>query len=343
MSHIVDQRVTGLKSNMLSLKFRSPLQNNYHEESHTITKLKRCIKIAYPKNAKKLKTKFPYVLYFQPAGDHGMIGQNSDDNSSLKHVMNNLIDLGIAIVFLVPFQDDTYYCMVDGGGYEFQCNNTPNTQCWEGSIDHEYLVETMHLIYHHAFLDFDRIMVIGYSAGAQMTSLAMDKFPSSKFDNISFPTIKGAVIIAGGSQFCYAYDASQKLPIPFEPCIDPKYRLCCPRRVVEESYRGKKSCASHPPTLLCQTENDNWADPNASVFYFEEMKRCGGKAALIRTNGSYHGLTSAQIQPMTSFICNIFNISVPYNLPQSHNNNMYLMLFFGILIVFIIRSILMKR
>jgi len=281
----------------------------YDETLFHVTKDAREIRIAVPRGT---TTPRPYVLYFQPSGDYGMKGGGLLDFSALKSVLHTLVSQGIVIVFLSAYTDDTYFCMVDGGGYDFNCNATKDTTCWSTGKDKTYLDAAMLIINKFSSVSYDDMIVLGYSAGAQMVSLAVDKFPDMRVsETLRYPNIRGAILVAGGSQFCYAYEYNTdrtKLPAPFQECIDPKIRLCCPKGVTEQRFVDARNCASRPPTLLCQTKNDSFADPNASIYYYETVERCGGPVAIVRTDGFKHGMTSEHAPYAVGFIINIFKV-----------------------------------
>ena len=72
--------------------------------------------------------------------------------------------------------------------------------------------------------DLHNIHMFGYSAGANMVSRMINEFPSLKYtlDNktyTSFPPIKAAELLAGGSYHCYADNT-----------------LTCPKNGMEQYY-----------------------------------------------------------------------------------------------------------
>tara|TARA_B110000046_G_scaffold11845_1_gene11743 strand:+ start:259 stop:666 length:408 start_codon:yes stop_codon:yes gene_type:complete len=126
-----------------------------------------------------------------------------------------------------------------------------------------------------------------------MASLIVDQQVS-----IGFPEIAGLILIAGGSQLCYAYNDGP-LPAPFAPCYDESLG-CCPRGITEARFMNSKE--THPPTLLCQAVDDEWADINASIFYFDTLKNRNQAAAIITAKGRHHGIISGQINPVVTFV-----------------------------------------
>lgn len=254
--------------------------------------------------------KLPVVLFFQPSGDFGITGSGDKDKSALKSSFNYLINKNICIVFLYPDPDDTWYYMNDNNFNDsFTCkNDIPNgISCWNSSDnpDLRYLQKTMDILYTDKDLDLNKMVIIGYSAGAQMVSNAIGEFPLLKtLSNKSFPNIKAAFIIAGGSQYCYAYKDVNNPPDIFLPCIDKKTRLCCPRDTTEKNFMtGKCSSDIHPPTFLFQTENDAWADPNASNHYFDSCKKFNLKCGkIIAKNQTNHGLVRNQMKIFINLI-----------------------------------------
>lgn len=277
---------------------------NYNNKTIQINKRK--VEITKPKS---FNNKLPVILYFQPSGDYGITGSGDKDKSALKSSLNYLINKNISIVFLYPDQNDTWYAMNDGVNYNFKCINdlSNGITCWNSkdNPDLPYLQKMMDILYSDKDLDLNKMVVIGYSAGAQMVSNAIGEFPLLKtLSNKSFPNIKAAFIIAGGSQYCYAYKDINNPPDIFLPCIDKKTRFCCPRDTTEKNFMtGKLSNDKHPPTFLFQTENDGWADPNASNHYFDSCKKFNLKCGkIIAKNQTNHGLVRNQMKIFINLI-----------------------------------------
>lgn len=272
----------------------------------TILINKRKVDITKPKS---FNNKLPIILYFQPSSDYGITGSGDKDKSALKSSLNYLINKNISIVFLYPDPNDTWYSMNDGVNYNFNCINdlSNGITCWNSkdNPDLSYLQKTIDILYSDKDLDLNKMVVIGYSAGAQMVSNAIGEFPLLKtLSNKSFPNIKAAFIIAGGSQYCYAYKDVNNPPDIFLPCIDKKIRLCCPRDTTEKNFMtGKLNNDKHPPTFLFQTENDGWADPNASNHYFDSCKKFNLKCGkIISKNQTNHGLVRNQMKIFINLI-----------------------------------------
>ena len=283
------------------------------------------------------KNGFPFVLYFQPEGDEGILPSISspgehDKDPSLKKTLIKLCELGIAVVMVLvdpnaPY-GDTYYIMEDGGGYNWnpqkkeysdKCpyDNESIYTCWNspnGKLEKQYLEDLFTYLSTNKSIDLSKMVLLGYSAGSQMVSLAIDQFPSLKYDNNNknFPTILAGVMIAGGSQYCYAYNTdihdTKSLPVPFKNCPDPVCRFCCPENITEKRFLTKAvggsgdSYSKHPPMLLCQTINDKYADTHAAFNYYETMIKNNGEAAIVIGDGNNHGLISCQISPVLAFI-----------------------------------------
>merc|ERR1711982_101962 len=105
-----------------------------------------------------------------------------------------------------------------------------------------------------------------------MVSRSINNFPTMRttVSKQPFPKIKAAIMIAGGSYFCYSYWDTP--PANFLPCTDPDKAGCCPHNQTEASFdNGLISWEEHPPVLLLQTEHDDFADPQASKFYYDTM------------------------------------------------------------------------
>lgn len=288
------------------------LKNNFNVNKNTkyitdvpykkfFTKENRRYDILKPEGVNNL----PVMIYFQPGGEYGIMGENSNDNSALKQSLNILASTKkLCIIFLYPNPNNMWYWMEDGVNYNFKCKSTyspTNTNggiaCFEkGCPDDLYLSQVRNDITQDKTLNLNKMAVIGYSSGAQMTSLAI-----SKFKDLGFPNITVAVLIAGGAQYCYVYTAS--LPDIFKPCKNNNLG-CCPYNTLERSYMDNTNKMSkHPPTFLFQTENDNWADQNASINYYNSAVKFGvptGK--MIVLNSNYHGLVYTQANTFINII-----------------------------------------
>ena len=254
----------------------------------------------------------PILIYFQPARDYGIIGEGNKDNSALKQSLNILASTKkLCIIFLYPNPNDMWFWMEDGVNYDFKCKSTyslTNTNggiaCFEkGCPDDLYLSQIRDNIINDKSLNINKLAVIGYSAGAQMASFAI-----SKFKELGFPDIIVAILIAGGVQYCYAYYPNN-LPKIFKPCKN-KNIGCCPYNTLERSYMdGTYQMSEHPPTFLFQTENDFWADQNASINYYNSAVKFGvptGK--MIALNSNYHGLVYVQANAFINIIKRYLNI-----------------------------------
>jgi hypothetical protein len=143
------------------------------------------------------------------------------------------------------------------------------------------------------------IGVIGYSVGAQFVS-AMLEFSRDWQD---FPTISAAVIVAGGSLYCYAYEGdpsrTKNLPSLFYPCISPRPNCCgcCPVGLAERT-------TSKVPTLLVQSLQDAYADPQAAAKYMAAVQTTHPHRPVCMSydEGSRHGVTDCQVNQIIAFL-----------------------------------------
>lgn len=255
--------------------------------------------------------KLPVIIYFQPEGDYGLSGQGPHDYSALKSSLNFIIiNKKAAIVFLYPDPNDIWYYMNNGVNYDFDCSKAEtagvDVYCWNSTTnpDKAYLQKTIALLQKHNDLDLDHTVLLGYSAGAQMVSNAIGEFPfltTLGQGGKPFPEIKAAFMIGGGSQYCYAYEYIDSPPEIFLPCHN-KILQCCPQNTTEKNFMSDKesppklSSNEHPPTFLFQTEKDEYADSNASNYYFNSCIKFDFKCGKFITKGStYHGLVKNQM------------------------------------------------
>ena len=243
------------------------------------------------------------LWYAQPDGDYGMtqdmVANGSNLNEALRRAMIGVVNHEIAIVFIAPANtgtgENTWASYTDGYGYT--CERGSN-YCWNRgqNRDAPYLKESLAKARDPKYnLNLNSVVLMGYSSGAGMASLILEKQ-----EEISFPQISALILIAGGSHFCYAY-GSGSLPSQFVPCHDEN-KGCCPRNITEFRFDRPTPATMHPPTLLCQAKNDFYADVNASIFYFEKLKSDNQPAALITAEGSQHGLAPCQIESLITFV-----------------------------------------
>lgn len=255
-----------------------------------------------------------YMVYFQPAGDCGLYGNcHHTEGNPIRNVINYVVtELKMGLVSLQNSPIDSYYWMQDGVNYDFTCkDDISNGQtCWNDgdNPDYTFLEFVFNKIKNNPHFDYDNVVVMGYSAGAQMASAVMGIFPSLTFKNdakeiVKFPQVKAGFIVAGGSQYCYAYDLKKQnylnAPPPFQPCpkpLDPHYTWdCCCHNCTERAYMlGELDFKDHPPTVLLQTQRDHNANPDGSRRYFAACKDNGFECVRIVGKGRYHGIVKEQ-------------------------------------------------
>jgi hypothetical protein len=299
-----------------------------------------------------------YVVYFQPIGMCGLNGEcdgdlgSTEGNKAVTNVINWVVtNLKMAVVTLKPSPQDTWYWMEsynfnatkyprdkDNDPYNFECNKSDidnGKLCWnEGkNPDRHYLDEvftTLHRDYKDT-IDFKNVVFMGYSAGSQMVSASMSLFPSMNFtvggESVAYPQPKAAFMIAGGSQYCYAYDFKldrswhkdpdynyENAPAIYQDfggCKAPTAGFnwdCCPGYdIMEKRYMtGDLHYADHPPVVLLQAEQDSGATPRASINYYEAAVNNKVEATLITAKGHFHGLSPSQEYLMAKLIQHYF-------------------------------------
>tara|TARA_R110002074_G_scaffold367200_1_gene541261 strand:- start:5793 stop:6881 length:1089 start_codon:yes stop_codon:yes gene_type:complete len=321
--NLYDFKVNNINNNLFNTPIKYNNKLNYYNlntsKQYSIKYKNRNIWIDIPN--KLNKDKYPFVLYIQPEGENGVQKNNkgeskfsSSDTNPLHKCLNYLITQGIAVISLEPDPEDMWYWMRDGINYDFKCiNNSKNYQAGVGCFnskknkDIDYFNFAFDYIYNHNKLDYNNMFVIGYSAGSQMVSASIGEFPFlyTKL-NRPYPKIKAAIMIAGGSQYCYTYYDISKLPDIFKPCYNKKLG-CCPKDATEYNFmNGKLNYSQHPPTFLFQTNQDNNADKNASNYYFDACTKYNIPSAKIIAEGNWHGLVTSQEY--------LFNLIIQYYL-----------------------------
>ena len=233
----------------------------------------------------------------------------------LMNLMKNLINNDCVIIQLSMTEKDTYYYLK----CHSQASKITNKYCWSNdNPDLNYLKNLFDIIKDNKFpikLNYSSMSILGYSVGAQAVSRYINDFPFLKtIKGNKFPKISSAVMIAGGSYFCY--DTFLYNTKPYENCIDKTKKGCCPDNIIEENFQnGRLKWSEHPPVLLVQQSNDFFADPNASIYYFNIMKKNNAPVMLLSETSETHGINNfEQSNKILNFIVNIFYL-------QNNNNN----------------------
>ena len=198
---------------------------------------------------------------------------SSDTTASLHHCLQN------------PIQEDSW----DAGPW-----------WWTGGVDHPFMAEvfTQMKAGKMGKLNTDAVVIRGWSGGAQMVSWLSQVIASNKtFDGIM--TMKGGVMMSGGSYLCYNDVSDPTNPpgaAPIGSCQgcteggpshcagDPKCSSCdatvktycgqcCPRNFTEPYFQENPSKYSeHVPMFLGQTsKTDNHADLCACRNYYDTL------------------------------------------------------------------------
>lgn len=250
--------------------------------------------------------------------------------------------------------------------YNRDCiNKDPCAQCWyDNNPDEQYLKVLFEMIYNnnytdlsdydlnnnmylskeekpkiiddlkHLKLNYNNMAILGYSVGAGAVSRYMNEFPFLKtINNNSFPKIKLAIMLGGGSYLCYSLNCGNDSECKvdkktasgiggdsFNPCVNPNVcsRGCCPTSIAELNYHnGKLKWKNHPPVILMQSINDYLADRNASLYYYNVLKKYNVPVIRLTANTDVHGLASekSQINPSIPFLNKYLGTTIP--LPPS--------------------------
>ena len=267
----------------------------------------------------------------------------------LMNLYKKLVNNDIVIIQLSMTESDSYYyanCTKE------EQKDYKSNLCWNvnNNPDLNYLQNLFDIIKNEKFpikLEYSNMGLIGYSVGAQALSRYINEFPFLKtIKHISFPKIKFAVLIGGGSYFCYPNDTSGP---NFKNCINRNIG-CCPDNIIEQNFHdGTLKWSDHPPVLLVQQSNDFFADPNASIFYFNIMSKNNAPVLRISDYSNTHGINSFdQSNKILNFILNIFDLedkkSINKNIQHKKLNiiNLVLLIIFAILFlinIYMIREI----
>jgi hypothetical protein len=177
---------------------------------------------------------------------------------------------------------DEFQYNMDCDAYESMCTNTS-----QGAEDIALINDVISKV--------NNYILVGYSAGSQMVSNVISQRVK---DNDT--QLKGAILIAGGGQYCYLGTENVTRGGNFlESCGRPEIG-CCPIRF---SFNLSESqISSLPPILLFQTFNDRNADYDAARNLFNSALAQGAKnMALVMDGGDFHGLSERQRPNLIKF------------------------------------------
>ncbi len=162
---------------------------------------------------------------------------------------------------------------------------------WNSDI--RYIISSWNYIKNNqSDLDIDNFGIMGFSVGGQMVSNSFQNY-DILFDNI-LPKL--GIIIAGGTYQCYQCTGNTC------PKNTTEARWDCSYSNLYKSSTGQFNCdlsknknetKHHPPVLLMQSINDDMADPNASINYFDTLyKQNAQNSFLIQGADNTHGINT---------------------------------------------------
>ena len=247
--------------------------------------------------------------------------------SDKRYLMKNIMDLFIKfikedyiIIHLSLTYEDTYY-------NQPPCDNKLDKNCdvtipckkywYPNNPDQQYLEKLFNLIYKNAFpaplnnlkVSYDDLALFGYSVGAGAVSRYINEFPlmKTKPDNYNFPLIKSAVMVAGGSLYCYS--------AIFSPCFDTNVNIrgCCPSTLSEPNFdNGVIPWSQHPPVIIIQSSDDSYADPMAGTYYYNVMVKNNVPAKKVIDDTTIHGISSEnQINSIIDWVKEKYSHPIP--------------------------------
>lgn len=241
----------------------------------------------------------PVVIYIMPLGFHSKL-----ECTSCEDHVHYLINDGFRVLCLLSNAEDIWNWIdpetpfPQKFGFEIKCDQ-PESMCSSssgGQADQKLISDAI------AEANGPYIL-FGYSAGAQMVSFAVS-------EHINDSNLKGAILAAGGGQYCYINSYSQDGTLDlsnmtegeefFTTCVTSHAEGCCPVHyslaLPDQDYHKV------PPLLLLQTFNDNNADFDAARNMFNSAIAFGApNVALVMDGGDKHGVTERQKPVMLGF------------------------------------------
>jgi hypothetical protein len=341
-------KMQGEKINRYEPQIKLQVKSNWRDINND-----RLIYIAYP-DIPAPNDGYPAIIWLSFIGQKGkFIGWGKFDGleggiwnesnpfsgplENIQKVMRGALNSGVAIITIGNLSS-WFYIDCDETPLKFSDASNPDNLCFDNGQNPDSLIlsNVFDKIHKGVIkdIDYDRIGWFGYSAGAQFVSHIIEKTPYlTTLDGNEYPIPRFAILSGGGSYGCYSYgytgNDKDLVPPNFLPCKDKKLG-CCPHNYAEKSFgysfhkhngdvfdmrRGTRPIESHPPTLLLQTSNDNYADQNASKFYYKSLKSLQKEKFInIYLNdfpgppkeilGYKHGLVLENVKPTIRFISN---------------------------------------
>lgn len=212
-----------------------------------------------------------------------------------------LLANGIALLYINPWLEDNWDWSPSDSSL-----NIPSQQAWDTGLDKPFMRKLLTEIHSGQYaglgkgvLDLGKLMVWGYSTGAQMVSWMMQLHGSGQLQRLGGggqAKVVAGVMFAGGSYGCFldpplsaaqcrncnasascnTLGCSNKMAVP---CCN----YCCPQHFTEQWYLDHpQDYATHPPVFLVQhTTVDVGSDTCAALNYHETMQAHGGRSKMM--------------------------------------------------------------
>lgn len=228
-------------------------------------------------------------------------------NPYQKPLMQDLIQQGHHFISLAPNSNDVWNWFDNNNNigdlvFDVNCAD-PDSLCISTTAG----VEDVTLILSAALRLNKNFVIVGYSTGAQMVSSMVSYILTFDQQNVYKPYFQGAVLINGGSQWCYMSD-----PTLSNVTNGKKYFSTCSRPILGSSTYNccplshafnVPSFANVPPLLFLQTFNDSWADWDAGRNLFNAALAKGvPDLAICMDGGDHHGITENQRPVLFKFL-----------------------------------------
>lgn len=222
------------------------------------------------------------------------------------HILQAYLAKGIAVLYVLPWSQELKN---DDWAILDRYSNTPggvndDALSWPKSPDQAFFRNLMYKLDHGKLssdkFDMNNLFMMGYSSAAGMVSRLINQFPQiTQLDDSGndtknpMPSIKGAILVAGGSYLCYSDEAGTAENNLTCPSAQYDKGICCPPDATEPYYdTATKVSQSHPAVLLAQSYYDtSQADAMAAAFYKAKMDQIAPGKAWIKTSSSNPNVT----------------------------------------------------
>ena len=232
---------------------------------------------------------------------------------SLQRMLVGAVQQGFAVVLLSEYTADpeaTLHIGIDSYA-AFKCNSVPgeDDSCWNKGLNYDkpYIQEVVGQLktIGQAQLDLSKVVLFGYSIGAEMVSRMFNNWQTM----VTGTRIIGGIMVGGGSYFSYSPDACTAAGGTYiaDPA-QPDSGGC--KGVSEERYDdGTYAFSQHPPVLLLSNSGDPViGNREIPTYYYDVLDSKKVAVMNVEGNAVRHGTCFNQIDFVLTFLVSVIKM-----------------------------------